>query len=367
LETNNCFKKTPLFKICEKYNARFTSFAGWSLPLQFSGIIQEAKAVRNNAGLFDVSHMGEIEVAGPGACDFLSKMVTNNIRKARPGRAIYTFMCFPDGGTIDDFLIYKHSDEHFFLVVNAVNTVNILDYLKKGFPEPTIKIADRSQDFALLALQGPAANSIMEKVLEPNTLSIKPFRFQTLTWKGQEMVISRTGYTGEDGFEIYLPPTNAEHLWETLMEAGQNWGLLPAGLGARDLLRQEAGLPLYGQELSSQISPVQAGLDKFIDWENPEFSGRTSLLAEQANPLTPKRIGLVTGRGAIPRIDYQVYWEGKLIGKITSGTFSPVLQKGIGMALVNPVPPIGSEISILIRGEHHTAEVTPLPFYQRKR
>ncbi len=365
---NDHLNKTPLYNICHKYAARFTPFAGWLLPLQFSGILQEAKAVRYNAGLFDVSHMGEIEVTGVGACAFLNSMLTNNVDKARDGQVIYAILCFPDGGAIDDLLIYKYNDERFLLVVNAINTKTVLQYLKKHTaPEFMVEITDRSAEFALLALQGPNAVLIMRELFPPTLSALKPFRFLTLPWEEQNIMLSRTGYTGEDGFEIYLPPTKAEALWQELMRIGEGYGLLPAGLGARDLLRQEAGLPLYGQELSPQISPVQAGLERFIDWSKPKFSGLDSLQAERNNPATPRRIGLISARAAIPRPGVLVYWEDQPIGQVTSGTFSPVLQKGIGMALVNPIPPVGSKIALQLRGDYHQAERASLPFYQRKR
>ncbi|NLW55994.1 MAG: glycine cleavage system aminomethyltransferase GcvT [Firmicutes bacterium] len=364
---NQQLQKTPLYNICREAGARFTPFAGWNLPLQFSGILQEVEAVREKAGLFDVSHMGEIEITGPGATLFLNKMLTNDVEKAGDGRIIYTIICFPDGGTLDDLLVYKYSSEHFLLVVNAINTEAVLRFLKTQANAFQVKITDRSAAFALLALQGPAAAPIISKALSPAVLSLKPFRFQTLVWQEEQMIISRTGYTGEDGFEIYLPPTLAEQFWRTLMQVGKDSGLLPAGLGARDVLRQEAGLPLYGQELSPQISPVQAGLESFIAWEKAEFSGHHALRIEQKNPLTPKRIGFVSARAAIPRPGFDVYWEGRLIGKVTSGTYSPTLQKAIGMALVNPVPPVGTIIQLQIRGKFQPAELVALPFYKRKR
>jgi len=364
---NQQLQKTPLYNICREAGARFAPFAGWGLPLQFSGILQEVEAVREKAGLFDVSHMGELEVTGREATLFLNKMFTNDVEKIGEHRILYTLLCFPDGGTLDDLLVYKFSPEHFMLVVNAVNTTAVFQFLKAQAGAFQVEVTDRSTAFALLALQGPAAAPLIGKILSPAVPALKPFRFQTFFWQEQPLLISRTGYTGEDGFEIYIPPAHAEAFWRTLMEAGKEEGLLPAGLGARDVLRQEAGLPLYGQELSSRISPVQAGLESFIAWEKTGFSGEQALRNERQDPLTPKRIGLVSARAAIPRPGFNVYWDERLIGKITSGTYSPTLQKAIGMALVNPIPPAGTIVQLEIRGKFQPAEVVALPFYKRKR
>lgn len=364
---NEQLQKTPLYNSCCEAAARFTPFAGWLLPLQFSGILQEVEAVRNKAGLFDVSHMGEIEVTGQEATVFLNKMLTNEVGKARDGQVIYTVLCFPDGGALDDLLVYKFNPERFLLVVNAVNIQSVLQFLTEQMTAFQVKITNRSTALALLALQGPTAAPIISETISSAVLSLKPFRFQTFSWEEQELIISRTGYTGEDGFEIYLPPAQAGQFWQAVMQVGKDYGLCPAGLGARDVLRQEAGLPLYGQELSPHISPVQAGLEHFIAWDKPEFSGRSLLYAEHENPLTPKRIGLVSARAAIPRPGFDVYWEDQPIGQVTSGTFSPTLQRGIGMALVNPVPPVGAVVKLHIRGEFQPATLVALPFYKRKR
>ncbi|HEY8391511.1 MAG TPA: glycine cleavage system aminomethyltransferase GcvT [Capillibacterium sp.] len=362
----NTGKKTPLFPVCQQAGARFTEFAGWLMPLQFSGILQETAAVRHQAGLFDVSHMGELLITGPEAAFFLNLMLTNNVSKAQNGQAVYAILTAPDGGTVDDLLVYRITGEEFLLVVNAANTQTVLAFLRAKTAGMAVEIRDYSSLFALLALQGPAASAILSKLF-PEVLTLKPFRFQKMLWEKHELLISRTGYTGEDGFEIFTPPVLAETLWQTLTRTGAEAGLLPAGLGARDLLRQEAGLPLFGHELSAQISPVQAGLERFIDWEKPDFSGRTALLREKNNPATPRRIGLVSDRSAIPRPGTEVYWREQLIGRITSGTFSPTLQQGIGMALVSPVPPPGTPLSLAMRGRTYPAECTALPFYKRKR
>lgn len=359
-------QRTPLYEIYQQAGARFTTFAGWQLPLQFSGILQEVHAVRNHAGLFDVSHMGELLVTGPDAPVFLNRMLTNDVAAVDPDQVIYTFLCNHDGGTLDDLLVYRIGHKEFLLVVNAVNTKPVLSFLQSQTAGYDVEVRDYSPLFALLALQGPAAAAILARLF-PDVLPLKSFRFKRLTWEKEELVISRTGYTGEDGFEIYTPPSLAVTLWSALLRAGTEDGLIPAGLGARDLLRLEAGLPLYGNELSTTISPVQAGLERFIAWEKPDFCGRSPLLAEKNDPATPRRIGLIADRSAIPRPGTTVYWDQQPIGRITSGSYSPTLQKALGMALVNPVPPPGTPLSLGLRGTFLPAECVKLPFYQRKR
>ncbi|NLM37736.1 MAG: glycine cleavage system aminomethyltransferase GcvT [Firmicutes bacterium] len=359
-------KKTPLNESCQQAGARFTEFAGWQMPLQFAGILQEVHAVRNHAGLFDVSHMGELLVTGPEAALFLDRMLTNNLATLENGQVIYTFLCNHDGGTIDDLLVYRIGPQEFLLVVNAINTEPVLSFLQSQTAGYQVELRDYSPLFALLALQGPVAATIIARLF-PEVLPLKPFRFKKLAWQNEELIFSRTGYTGEDGFEIYIPPTLAATLWSDLLRAGEDDGLVPAGLGARDLLRLEAGLPLYGNELSPSISPVQAGLERFIAWEKPDFCGRLPLLREKNDPSTPRRIGLRADRSAIPRPGMTVYWDQQPIGRITSGSYSPTIGQALGMALVHPVPPPGTPLALAVRDTFRPAKCVELPFYKKKR
>jgi aminomethyltransferase len=360
-------KTTPLYKICQQSGASFTEFAGWSMPLQFSSILQEVTTVRNQAGLFDVSHMGQLSVSGLEATPFLNQMLTNDIAKTLDGQVSYSPLCSTDGGTVDDLLIYRFNKEEYLLVVNAINVQTVLNFLRSHASRFKVELKDYSTRFALLALQGPVAPDILDALFPETILTLKPFRFSRYLWHQQECIISRTGYTGEDGFELYITPTLAESLWLELMQVGSAYGLRPAGLGARDVLRLEAGLPLYGHELSAQISPVQAGLERFIAWEKACFSGRSALLQEKDDPKTPRRIGLIADRSGIPRPGTTVYWEDQAIGQISSGTFSPTLQKGLGMAIVSPVPPPGTQLSLSLRGRFCPTACVQLPFYKRKR
>lgn len=360
-------KKTALYPVYQKEVGRWTHFADWLLPLEFAGILQENKTVREKAGLFDVSHMGRIEVKGPGALEFLNILVANDL--GRKANVVYTPLCFPSGGTVDDLMVYRFNSEHLLLVTNAVNKERVLNLLREQNKQPGPEICDLTADTAQLALQGPAAIEIMKKIV-PSVTKLRPFRADrlSLTALDDTCLVSRTGYTGEDGFELYISAARAVALWKFLMEAGKEFGLLPAGLGARDLLRLEAGLPLYGQELSPDISPFQAGLERFIKWEKPYFMGKEALLAQKTHSGLSRRIGLMTsGRSAIPRAGCEVIYEGKICGQVTSGTFSPTLGRGIAMALVSPVLSPGAQVKIRLRGKEQEAVVSPLPFYKRDR
>lgn len=358
--------KTALYSVYEKKVGKWTNFAGWQLPLEFTGILREHKAVRERAGLFDVSHMGRIEVKGPDALTFLNSLVTNELE--REANVIYTPLCFPSGGTADDLLVYRFNSEHLLLVTNAVNKERVLNLLRERHHRPGLGIHDRTADTAQLALQGPAAGEMMEKIA-PAAAKLKPFRAERVSLAGfdQACLVSRTGYTGEDGFELYVSAAQAAMLWNLLLDVGRDFELLPAGLGARDLLRLEAGLPLYGHELSPDISPLQAGLERFIKWEKPRFEGKEALLAQKNRAGLARRVGLMTfGRSVIPRAGCDVIYEGKLCGKVTSGNYSPALEKGIAMALVSPVLALGTDVKIRLRGKEREAVVSPLPFYKRE-
>lgn len=359
--------KTALYSVYQKKVGKWTNFADWLLPLEFTGILREHKIVREAAGLFDVSHMGRIEVKGPGALAFLNSLVTNELD--RTANVIYTPLCFPSGGTAEDLLVYRFSYEHLLLVTNAVNKERVLNLLRERNQQPGLEIYDLTADTAQLALQGPAAMEIMKKIA-PSATELKPFQADRVSVETLDNIclVSRTGYTGEDGFELYVSAGGAAKLWDLLLDVGREFGLLPAGLGARDLLRLEAGLPLYGQELSPDISPLQAGLERFIKWEKPEFEGKEALLAQKNRPEVSRRVGLMTfDRSVIPRAGCSVIYEGKLCGQVTSGNYSPTLGKGIAMALVSPVLAPGTNVKIRLRGKEREVVVSPLPFYKRDR
>ena len=360
-------KKTPLYDIHIKLGGKMIDFGGWALPVQYSSIIEEHHAVRERAGLFDVSHMGEIIVEGPSAFEFIQQMVTNDILGISRGRAIYTPMCYQDGGTVDDLIIYQLEDDKYLLVVNASNIDKDYEWLMEHIIDG-VEVHNVSYDYAQLAIQGPAAQSILQKLTDFFLEGIRFFRFaKDVEIGGIRSLISRTGYTGEDGFEVYFPAGKAVELWDKIMEAGEKEGMLPAGLGARDTLRFEAGLPLYGNELSQEISPLEAGLGRFVKLDKEYFIGKDALAKQGKEGVKRTLVGFEMIDRGIPRSQYKIYCEDKEIGVVTSGTFAPTLQKNLGLALIDPAySEIGTEISVIIRNRSPKARVVGIPFYSKK-
>lgn len=360
-------KRTPLFESYAAYNGKTIDFGGWELPVQFSSIKAEHEAVRTTAGLFDVSHMGEVVVSGDGALAFLQKLVTNDVSKLVDGQAQYTAMCYEDGGTIDDLLIYKRGEKDFLLVVNASNVEKDVNWMKEHATDD-VQIDNQSDSWALLALQGPKAESILQRLTDESLEEIKFFRFKDhVTIAGESALVSRTGYTGENGFEIYCSPEAAIKLWETILTEGKEDGLLPAGLGARDTLRFEAGLPLYGQELSKDISPLEAGLNFVVKLKKEEdFFGKSSLLEQKQNGVPRKLVGIEMIDKGIPRTGYPVRHLEQEVGFVTTGTQSPTLKKNIGFALISQdLAELGTELEIEVRNKRLKAKVIETPFYKR--
>lgn len=362
-------KRTPLFEVYKEYGGKTVDFGGWELPVQFSSIKEEHEAVRTKAGLFDVSHMGEILVTGPDSLAFLQKMMTNDISKVSIGSAQYTAMCYDNGGTVDDLLVYKLDDDRYLLVVNAANTDKDYEWLAEH-ADGNARVENVSESYAQLAVQGPEAERILQKLSGEVQLSgISFFKFQEVAIDGCPALVSRTGYTGEDGFEIYCRPEHAVQLWRNILEAGNEDGILPCGLGARDTLRFEANLALYGQELSSEISPLEAGLGFAVKVnKDAEFIGKEALKAQKEQGAPRRIAGVEMIDRGIPRHGYPVYKNGELIGEITSGTQSPTLKKNIGLALIKKehAEP-GSTLEVEIRGKKLKAEIVPTPFYKRSK
>ncbi len=369
-------KRTPLFPCYgETEGARCIDFGGWELPVQFAGIQAEHDAVRQRAGLFDVSHMGEFLVAGPEAEAFLQRMTVNDVSKLAPGQAQYTLLCYPEGGVVDDLLIYRLGEERFMLVVNASNIGKDLQWLESHLPAagegmvPPVELTDCSEATALLALQGPAAVRILGRVTDAPVGELGPFRFlEEAHVCGVQALVSRTGYTGEDGFELYLRAEDAAAVWRGLLDAGKDDDLVPVGLGARDTLRFEARLPLYGQELSREITPLEAGLGIFVKLDKGEFIGREALLKQKEAGLPRKLAGIEMLDRGIPRSHYPVYAgpEGELIGEVTTGTQSPTLKRNVGLALLKrEYSAPETEVWVEIRGKRLKAKVVKTPFYRR--
>lgn len=357
--------KTPLYDMHVKYKGKIVPFAGYLLPVQYdTGVITEHMAVRTKCGLFDVSHMGEIVCKGPDALKNLNMILTNDYTVMADGQARYSPMCNEDGGVVDDLIVYKVRDNCYFLVVNAANKDKDYAWMK-AHQTGDVVFEDISSRVAQLALQGPRALEVLRKLVKEDDIPGKYYtgRFDSMI-RDIKCIISRTGYTGEDGVEIYLAAENGPRLWEMLMEAGKEEGLIPCGLGARDTLRLEASMPLYGHEMDDGISPKEAGLGVFVKMDKEDFIGKKALL--EKGPLTRKRVGLkVTGRGII-REQQPVYIGDQQIGVTTSGTHCPYLKYPAAMALIDVgFKEPGTAVEVDVRGRRVSAQVVALPFYKR--
>ena len=359
-------KKTPLYETHLALGGKIVPFAGYLLPVQYgAGVIGEHMAVRKQCGLFDVSHMGEFVLEGEGAEAFLNRVLTNDFGGMEDGQARYSPMCNEQGGVVDDLIVYREKEGRYMIVVNASNREKDFAFMSRYLGEEE-KLTDISDRVAQLALQGPAAEKVLRKLAAEEQI---PEKYYHACFDGQieeiPCVISRTGYTGEDGFELYCQAQDAPRLWGLVMKAGEEEGILPCGLGARDTLRLEAGMPLYGHELSDEISPREAGLGIFVKFKTKgDFVGRKAM--EEAGAPTRKRVGLkVTGRGII-REEAPIYAQGKQIGVSTSGTHCPYLGYPAAMALIEKeYAEPGTRLTALVRGREVEAEVVKLPFYKR--
>ncbi|MCL6580205.1 MAG: glycine cleavage system aminomethyltransferase GcvT [Firmicutes bacterium] len=365
-------RKTPLYDMHVKYGGRIIDFGGWALPVQYTGIIEEHRTTREKAGLFDVSHMGEFRVTGTDPLGFIQKAVVNDMAKADVGQCVYSPMCYPSGGVVDDLIVYRLGEKEYLIVVNAANTDKDWAWMNDILRDfPGTRMANESAETAELALQGPRAQDILQKLADVDLSTIGYYRCRDgVKVAGIRTLVSRTGYTGEDGFEVFCAPTEAQKLWEAIMEAGRPLGLVPVGLGARDTLRFEACMPLYGQELDAERTPLEAGLGRFVSFDKGDYIGREALLAQKEKGLERKLVGLeMVGRG-IPRHGYPVLdADGrKEIGYVTTGSYCPSLDKNMGLAYV-PVEEaeVGRRLSVGIRGKAVEAVVVQTPFYKRSR
>jgi aminomethyltransferase len=368
MEAGSTLRRTPLHAAHVRSGGRLVPFAGWEMPVQYAGVIEEHRAVRSAAGLFDVSHMGEVLVSGAGAEAFLQGLTPNDVGKLEPGRAHYSALLDERGTYRDDIIVYRWNAGEYLIVVNASNADGDFAWIRDRAPSG-VTVADHSDRFALIALQGPQAQRILGRLTAADLPSIKYYRFADATVLGHEMVISRTGYTGEDGFEIFVAPEHADELWASLLERGAEDGLVPAGLGARDTLRLEAGMALYGHEIDHTTTPFDAGLDWTVKLDKGDFLGRAALVAQREGGGASRRlVGFeVVGRG-IARDGALVFAAGGAhpVGKVTSGTWSPTFEKALGMAYVAAeLAAPGSSIEVEVRGKRLAAQVAALPFYKR--
>ena len=356
-------KKTPLNAVEHELGGKMIDFGGWELPVQFTGILDEHQAVRTRAGLFDVSHMGEILVKGPESLALLQQATCNDVSKLEDGRAQYNGLLYPTAGFVDDILIYRMAGDDYFVVVNAANSDKDFEWLQECAKGMDVDVTNASADYAQLALQGPDSEHILQPLTDVDLSSMKYYRFARGKVDGASAIVSRTGYTGEDGFEIYVPPADGPRIFKKLLETGN---VTPCGLGARDTLRLEAKMALYGNDIDHSTTPLEADLGWIVKLEKGDFMGRDVLERERAEGPRRKLVGFEMVDRGIARHGYPVVDGKEEIGVVTSGTHSPTLKKAIGLAylpLDKSAP--GTTFSILIRGKEARARVVPTPFYKR--
>lgn len=365
-------RRTPLAAVHERLGATMTGFAGWLMPLRYRSETAEHQAVRTAAGLFDLSHMGEITVTGPDAAAALDYALVGQPSALAPGRARYTMICAPDGGVIDDLIVYRLGADEFFVVANASNTPAVYQALSER-AAGRAEVTDRTADYALIAIQGPAAVPILTPLASANLSEVRYYASYPATVAGHRVLLARTGYTGEDGFELFTSPGDAEPVWDALISAGAADGLVPAGLAARDTLRLEAAMPLYGNELGPDVTPFDAGLGRVVKLDKPgDFVGRAALASRAQAAPERTLVGLVGRSRRIPRHGYGVLCDGSRCGTVTSGAPSPTLGKPIAMAYIEPRIAREAEsdggagrLAFDIRGSAEPADLVQLPFYRR--
>ncbi len=357
--------RTPLYKAHVDLSARMVPFAGWEMPVQYSGILAEHKAVRSAVGMFDVSHMGRLEFAGGGAEGVLQKLVTQDVRAIPKGRAKYGFLCQPDGGTIDDIVVLRLEDTRFLLVCNASNREKVVAWIVAKGGKGAACMMDVTLQTAMIAVQGPRAMPLGKEMFGEAVMALPRYGGLEAAVKHSRWVVSRTGYTGEDGFEVVLPGNETQALWKRLLDSG----VVPCGLGARDTLRLEAGMPLYGNDIDSTTNPIEAGLERFVKLDKEDFIGREALLKAQQNGVQRKLVGFQSlEKGAAPRHGYAILDGQKAVGHVTSGSYSPTLDKNIGLGYIpveraNP----GTRLKVDVRGKAIDVVVVKLPFYSRQK
>ncbi|HET7036909.1 MAG TPA: glycine cleavage system aminomethyltransferase GcvT [Thermomicrobiaceae bacterium] len=364
-------QQTPLAGRHQELGARMVDFAGWYMPVQFHGIVEEHNAVRHAAGLFDLGHMGQVDVEGPDAEAFLNYVATNDVRTLEPGAAQYSMLLYPSGGVVDDIIVYRCPDEvSFFVVINAANIDKDLAWIKEQRAKRSdldVTIENVSPATGMIAIQGPKSQEILQPITDSDLSQLEYFHALEGEVEGIPCMVARTGYTGEDGFEIYCPIDQTLTIWNKLLQVGVPLGLQPIGLGARDTLRLEAKMALYGNELSPEITPLEAGLAWAVKLDKDDFIGRDALMRQKEAGVPRRLVGFkLTQRGGVPRAGYEVEVGGERVGEVTSGTYSPTLGENIGLALVDrAVAKVGKPLAIVIRGKPVEAIQVKTPFYQR--
>jgi len=356
-------KRTPLFEVHRAAGAKFVEFGGWEMPVQYTGILEEHRAVRASVGLFDISHMGEIEIKGPRALEVVQRLTTNDASKLEVHQVQYSTLCYPHGGIVDDLTVYRLGSAHFFLCVNASNIEKDYQWILEQ-THGDADVINSSAAVAQLALQGRNAQVTLQPLCDISLEQLPYYWAAKGHVQGVEALISRTGYTGEDGFELYCPAPQGPSLWAALQEAGERYGIQPIGLGARDTLRLEMAYALYGHDITAETTPLQAGLSWIVKLNKGEFIGRAALLNERAEGSKRKLVGFEVLDRGVARSHYQILVEGGVVGEVTSGTMSPSLHKAVGLGYVRTAyARVGAELQIDIRGRPVRARVSPTPFY----
>jgi len=359
--------RTPLFEKHRRAGGKLVEFAGWEMPIQYGGVIEEYQTVRTAVGLFDVSHMGRVAVAGRDSLAFLQQVTTNNVAKLAVGDAHYSMVCNPAGGIKDDIFVYRLGDARFLLCVNASNRDKIVSWLFQKAPQGDVRLSDESDELAQIALQGPRSTEVLRAISPHAAETLKPRQCMQTDVGDMLGIVSRTGYTGEVGYELYLPSHKAATVWETLINAGEEAGIKPCGLGARDILRLEVGYLLYGNDIDEQTTPLEAGATFAVDFTKGEFIGRAPLLEQKEKGPAKHLAAFELLQKGVPRHGMKIVADGQEIGMVTSGNLSPFLQKGIGLGYVpTKFSAPGTQFQIDIRGRLHQAVVVKLPFYKRK-
>lgn len=358
-------KRTPLYEAHRALGGRMIEFGGWEMPVQYSGILAEHQTVRTRAGLFDLSHMGEIEVAGPKALEVCQELLVTDAARIQLWQAQYSVLCYPEGGIVDDVIVYRLDEDRFFFCVNAANIDKDFAWMEAQ-NQGRAEIVNRSDEYALLALQGPQAATILQRLTTVDLSAVRRYWSVAGTVASVAALIARTGYTGEDGFEVFLPASQSTVVWNACLDAGRGEGIVPVGLGARDTLRLEAGYLLYGNDIDAQTSPLEAGLHRLVKFDKGPFLGREVLLQQRTTGIARQLIGLKMMEPGIPRHDYSLWAGEQLVGRVTSGTQSPSLGVGIALGYV-PLANTqrGTELMVEIRGRRVQAQVVDRPFYHK--
>jgi aminomethyltransferase len=360
-------KRTPLFKQHQALGGKLVDFAGWEMPIQYGGVIEEYQAVRAAVGLFDVSHMGRVRAEGRDAEAFLQRITTNNVAGLAAGQAQYSMVCNPAGGIKDDIFVYRLGQTRFLICVNASNRDKIVSWLFQQAPQGDVRLSDESDELAQIALQGPQSQAILRAVCPKAAETLTPRQCVETDVLGVRVVVSRTGYTGEVGYELYVPSDKAEAIWESLMKAGEKAGIKPCGLGSRDLLRLEVGYLLYGNDIDEQTTPLEAGAAFAVDFTKGGFIGSRALLEQKEKGPAKRLVAFELLQKGVPRHEMKILSDGQEIGVVTSGNLSPRLQKGIGLGYVPAkFSEPGTHFQVDIRGRAHPAVAVKLPFYKRK-